>query len=120
MTKEEQLKSNRLRPKANGKNKSKAIKNDKYLSWCHNQDLPCFSCGKRGVIELHHVKEASTDIKDDTKVIPLCGIECHRLGRMLSAHGTPKKFREVYPITEQERHAKEIYKRFKYEVNGYV
>ena len=95
------IKHNRLKPK----NK----KLPKYLSYLHTQDLACFICGERNEIELHHIKEASSDEKDDSKVIPLCGNECHRLGLIISAHGTPKLFREKYPIAVQIEFADKLY-----------
>ena len=88
-------------------------KNNNYLAWLHNQSLTCMSCGKQNGIELHHVKRYSSDPKDDRKVIPLCGVECHRLGTVLSAHGTPVKFREEYPMEYQEAYAQKLYSLYK-------
>ena len=90
----------------------KPKKNPKYLSWCHSQELCCFSCGGYNKIELHHLKLASSDDKDDTKVIPLCGEECHRNGMILSAHSTPRAWRKIYPIRMQLEYANELYSRY--------
>jgi hypothetical protein len=46
--------------------------------------------------------------RDDSKVIMLCGIECHRLGK-LSAHGNTKGFNEALPKAEQFAIAKELF-----------
>ena len=86
----------------------KPVKDSKYLSWLHCQNLGCFICGEHNQIELHHIKECSSDSKDDTKVIGLCGESCHRNGTELSAHGTPKKFREKYPIEYQLKYAEKL------------
>ncbi len=104
LSKKEQTSSNRLKPKPQ--------KNKEYLSWCHSQELPCFSCGGHNNIELHHVKNCSSDDRDDTKVIPLCGEECHRNGMKLSPHGTPKAWRKTYPIQMQLDYADELYRRY--------
>ncbi len=48
-------------------------------------------------------------------VIPLCGVEHHRLGTELSAHGTPKKFREVFPVQSQRNYATILYNEYKEE-----
>ena len=105
LTKKQQTSSNRLKPKPQ--------KNKDYLSWLHNQeDIVCFSCGKQNGLEAHHVKEFSSDVKDDTKVLMLCGNECHRLGMKLSPHGTPKAWREIYPMNMQLDYANELYRRY--------
>lgn len=83
-----------------------------FLEWLHIQIKPCFVCDGLNVIEWHHVKRDSTCQKDHTRLIPLCGESCHRLGTVLSAHGTPSKFRETYPISEQMEYAKKIYEEF--------
>ncbi len=107
LTKEAQLKRNvRL--------KEKPLKDKAYLKWLHEVKRPhCFVCGKRNGIELHHVKDGSSDVKNDHMVIPLCGVEHHRLGTELSAHGTPKKFREVFPVQSQRNYAKILYNEYK-------
>ena len=128
-SKDQQTNHNRLKPKKEstfGKNKS-PLKGSKkrltkkstitkiekeYLEWLQNQDYPCFVCGKRNNIEWHHVKENSTDKKNHTRLIPLCGESCHRNGQILSAHGTPVKWRETYSMEEQNHHAKKIYMDF--------
>ena len=105
-----EIKANRIKPKYSGKNKPKITNEDKeYLAWLQLQDYNCFCCGKQNGIEYHHVKENSSDRKDHTLLIPLCGVECHRLGQTLSAHGTPKKWREVFPIHKQKLAAAKIY-----------
>ena len=88
-------------------------KEPNYLKWLHEVKHPeCFACGKINGIELHHIKEASSDNKDDRLVIPLCGIECHRLGSVLSAHGTPKKFRDTFPFDMQKEYAMALYEEY--------
>ena len=98
------------------KKKSKPFKDKEYLAWLHNQELKCFACGGYATmddgIELHHVKETSSDKRNDNEVIPLHGIKCHRLGVELSAHLTPKKFRETFPVGAQLKYAKELYNRY--------
>jgi len=104
LSKKQQTKSNRIKPTA--------IKEPKYLAYLHTQNLVCFSCGKQNKIELHHIKRYSSDLKNDTHTIPLCGEECHRTGTELSAHGTPKKFRELYPMEVQIGYANELYRAY--------
>ena len=92
---------------------SKPLKDQKYLSWLHEVKQPeCYCCGKTNGIELHHVKEGSSDVKNDHFVIPLCGVECHRLGTVLSAHGTPKLFRETFPTHDQKEYAFNLYQEY--------
>jgi len=117
-TKADQLKSNRIKPKKSQKNKDrvkpKGLSDKPFMTWLHDVKQPvCFSCGRQNGIELHHIKEASTDAKNDREVLPLCGIECHRLGKMLSAHGTPSQFREVYPVKKQRAYALKLYLEYK-------
>ncbi len=81
----------------------------KFLRVLKGMDLPCFVCGKHGSIELHHIKEASGDTKNHRRVLPLCGDTCHRLGLELSAHGTPKKFREIFPMEMQYKFADKLF-----------
>lgn len=102
------------------RNKSKSnivSKEDReYMDWLHKEEqgynYHCFVCGNNNssdTTEWHHVKERSGDIKDHKRQIPLCGNEHHRLGTVLSAHGTPKKFRETYPMEVQYKYAEKIY-----------
>jgi len=94
--------------------KPKAKKLPKYLEWLHNQnDIVCFSCGKQNGLEVHHVKETSTDERDDSKVLMLCGEECHRNGMKLSPHSTPVAWRRVYPIQMQLDYASDLFRRYK-------
>lgn len=124
ITKADQLKHNK-KPKVStfGKSKSfikkKSTKNlattheKDYLHWLHTQEVPCFACNKMGnSIEWHHVKEHSSDKKDHTSLIPLCGEECHRLGSY-SVHGNPRWFRDTFPIESQREVAKIFYEEFK-------
>ena len=105
LSKKAQVSSNRLKPKP--------FKDPKYLSWLHAQGLCCFSCGGYNKIELHHVKQFSSDHKDDRQVIPLCGEECHRNGMKLSPHGTPKAWRKIYPMQMQLDYAEMLYSKYK-------
>lgn len=88
-----------------------------FLNWLHQceQRYPCFVCGKinsSDPIEWHHVKGHSYDKKNHKRLIPLCGVEHHRLGAELSAHSTPSNFRETFPLKLQMIHAKSIYDDF--------
>jgi len=112
-----------------------------YSDWLHQEEqgykYPCFACGasysdnsvislkhlanidvnkettfQSDAIEWHHIKEASSDKKNHLELLPLCGNKCHKLGTVLSAHGTPKKFKSVFPIDVQRKYARDIYKDF--------
>ena len=119
LSKKSQTKSNRIKAPYCGKNKNRkgdkkvTDEDKKYLSYLQTTDYSCMVCGQSNGIEWHHVKRDSTDKKDNTRLVPLCGIEHHRLGSTLSAHGTPKKFREKFSMKFQFRYAKEIYDEFK-------
>ncbi len=103
----------RLKSKPSKKNKKKITDEDKeFLKWAKLQDLPCFACGEYGSIELHHVRENSCSSRSHAEIIPLCGEKCHRLGVELSAHGTPRKFRQVFPASVQKEAAKLLYNRY--------
>ena len=104
------IKTRRLRPKPSTKNKKSITDEDKkYLEWLQEQAYPCFVCGGYNGIEWHHVKEFSSDKKNHKRLIPLCGVEHHRLGQVLSPHGTPKKWREIYSMEVQNECADSIY-----------
>ncbi|MDD3443166.1 MAG: HNH endonuclease signature motif containing protein [Sulfurimonas denitrificans] len=109
------IKTNRIKPKYNGKNKKKITSEDKeYLEWLQNQSYKCFVCGKinpNDPIEWHHIKLHSTDKKNHKRLIPLCGSH-HRLSNDISAHSTPKKFRKLYPIEMQNEFADKIYRKY--------
>jgi hypothetical protein len=102
--------------------KESVIKDPDFLRWLHEEKKPvCMVCGKRNSqdpIELHHVKRCSSDPKNDTQVIPLCGNEHHRLGMSLSAHGTPRYFREIFSIDFQKEYANELYDEYLVELMG--
>jgi len=112
ITKEQQLKHNK-KPKASMKNKPKITNEDKeYLQWLQELYYPrCYVCYTQANIEFHHVKKHSSDRKNHKLLIPLC-LEHHRNSKELSAHRTPKKFRELYPIEEQKEKANKIYKEY--------
>ncbi len=101
----------RIKPKFDGSNQKEISPDDRvYLKWLKEFAVyPCFVCGGFNGIEWHHVKEVSSDVKNHKRLIPLCGVEHHRLGSVLSAHGTPKKWRETYLMEEQEEAADKIY-----------
>ena len=83
-----------------------------YLSWLHNVEQPCcMVCNIQVGINMHHVKENSTDYRDDSKIIPLC--YSHHLGNELSPHGTPSVFRKIYPMEQQLEFANELFRRYK-------
>ena len=121
------IKDGRLKPKPvgtfgkakkpyKGKNRNRkgsVSDSDKsFLSWLQSSSYGCMVCGRHDGIEWHHVKLNSCSKKDHTKLIPLCGIEHHRVGTVLSAHGTPKKFRETYSIEYQEDYALSIFNEY--------
>lgn len=118
LTKKDQTKSNRLKKPYNGKNRNRkgntniAANDKKYLEYLKNTSYACFVCGKHNGIEWHHVKRDSTDKKNHKRLIPLCGVEHHRLGNVLSAHGTPKKFRATFSMEFQNSYADEIYEEY--------
>ena len=112
ITKTDQLKHNK-KPKVStfGKKKytikKKSVKNvvtkdeQKYLNWLHEEYYPrCMICHTQSNIEFHHVKNRSSDRKNHLRLIPLC-YNHHRLSSDISAHGAPKKFRDVYPYEDQ-------------------
>ncbi len=100
----------RIKPKFDGSNQKEISAEDKnYLEWLQMQVYPCFVCGGFNGIEWHHVKEVSSDTKNHKRLIALCGVEHHRLGQTLSAHGTPKKWRDTYSMEEQNEAADKIY-----------
>ncbi len=79
-----------------------------YIKWFHEvYQPPCFVCGTFLGIEFHHIKEHSTDKRIDSIAMPLCWYHHH--GYELSPHGTPVKFREVYPMELQLKFAADMY-----------
>lgn len=109
LTKKAQTKSNRLRPKPSMKNNRKVSGEDKaYLEYLQTTSYTCMVCGTGMNIEWHHVKRDSSDKKDHTSLIPLCYMH-HRLSDKISAHGTPKLFRQTYPVDAQRVLARKIY-----------
>ena len=91
--------------------KPQAVKDKKYLAWLRNSDQTCFVCGSYMGLEAHHMKENSTSKRTDEKVLVLCTE--HHVGTEFSPHGTPRKFREKYPIDYQERVAARKYLEYK-------
>ncbi len=59
----------------------------------------------------YNVLLKQNDKKIHTKLIPLC-VEHHRLSNVLSAHGTPKLWRETFSMLDQEIRANELHERF--------
>jgi len=94
----------------NGTLKPKPLKDKAFLSWMHSQSFGCIVCGNPQ-IELHHIKEHSSDVKNDHEVLPLCEFH-HKYSDHLSPHGSPKKWREVYPIEEQRAIAQKYYEEY--------
>jgi len=82
-----------------------------YLQWLQDQPYKCFACGKQNGIEWHHVKLNSVDKKNHKRLIPLCGVEHHRLGE-LSPHGNPRKWREKFSMKIQNDFADKIYQEY--------
>ena len=95
--------------------KEKPLKDKAFLSWMHSQGFGCIVCGNPQ-IELHHVKEHSSEVKNDHEVLPLCEFH-HKYSDYISPHGSPKKWREVYPIEFQKQMAKVYYERYLDETN---
>ena len=115
-TKEEQLKKAKKKKVSTFgkknilKKKSQNLSKDEkdYLDWLQNQSYVCFVCGQQNGIEWHHVKKFSSDKKNHFRLIPLCFMH-HRISNELSAHGTPRKFRDLYPLDIQNIFANNIY-----------
>ena len=118
-TKNEQLKKDKVKKVSTfGKKKSclkkRSAKNQiskdekDYLDWLQNQSYGCFVCGQQNGIEWHHVKKFSSDKKNHFRLIPLCFMH-HRISNELSAHGTPKLWRETYTYEEQLQFAATIH-----------
>jgi len=118
-TKEQQLKSQRLRPKkestfGNRKPiKKKRITTDDELDFCNwlheeaqMQKYKCMVCGSP-VYHYHHVKEYSSDKKRQFVQIPLCNE--HHMGTSLSPHGSPKLFRQTYTMKYQNAQALKLH-----------
>jgi len=94
--------------------KEKPVKCKEYLDWFHNQGFCCLICGN-SQIEAHHIKNTSSDIKDDRYLLPLCEFH-HKYSDHMSPHGSPKKWREAYPMDVQMAISTKLYERFKNEV----
>ena len=111
---------NRLRPKPSSKNTARSIKPDtfkspEYLHWLHNDRQPsCALCCRSyfSGMEIHHIRDKSVLGRDDSKVIMLCGVDCHRLG-VFSAHGNTKEFNEMLPKEWQFGIAYELFEEWK-------
>lgn len=100
------IKHKKLRPKPK--------KQPKFLRWLHEVEQPsCMVCGTKTGVQMHHIKNHSTDQRNDFFIIPLC--YDHHLGNELSPHGTPSVFKEKYPLDVQKEHANKLYKRYKNE-----
>ena len=103
---------NRIKPKYSNKNKKPiATEDSEYLQWLQTQQYQCFVCGTYENIEMHHIKKHSNDKKNHKELIPLCVMH-HRLSNELSAHNTPTKFRELYPIKKQREYARTLYNNY--------
>ena len=86
----------------------KHVAEPKYIKYFHEVlQPPCFVCGGFIGIEFHHVKEHSTDERIDSIGMALC--HEHHHGTVLSPHGTPVKFKEVYPMSVQFKNAAIMY-----------
>jgi hypothetical protein len=94
--------------KRNAPLKEKPFKSTEYLAWFHNQGFGCMVCGNPH-IEAHHIKEHSSDHRDDKYILPLCEFH-HKFSDHLSPHGSPKKWREAYPLDLQKSIATKIFK----------
>lgn len=99
--------------------KEKVFKDREYMRWLHEVEQPsCIVCGTYYGIQIHHVKESSSDKRNDNEVIPLCYE--HHLGNEFSAHGTSKKFKEEYPVDYQLYVADKLYLKYKKETKCLV
>ena len=87
----------------------KVYKDPEYLRWVH-ENQKCLVCGSND-IELHHCKDKSIKGRDDRYVLALCPNH-HRCSE-LSPHGTPKLFKERYPISAQIQTAHQLYETYK-------
>lgn len=111
--KQSKFNHNRIKPKYKHEKKQKITQEERdYLQWLQLETFSCVVCGTANMIEMHHVKEHSIDKKDHKRLIPLC-VEHHRLSNELSAHGTPRKFKELYPVEFQNELADKIYLLYK-------
>ena len=88
----------------------------RYLTWLHEDAqtfrFKCFVCNRinpNDPIKWHHLKKHSSDKKNHKRMIPLCDNEHHRLGKVMSPHGTPRKFRETYSQEIQNKVADKIW-----------
>ena len=106
LSKKMQTSSNRLKPEI--------VKDRKYLSWLHESGQSCMICNVEIGLEAHHVKRDSTDKRSDDSCLILCWEHHH--GTELSPHGTPKLFREMYPIEWQKNEANKLYNQYKKEI----
>lgn len=80
-----------------------------YLQYSKEQELPCWICGKFAH-DRHHPKEFSSDKKVHTQILPLC--KEHHTGNELSPHGTPRKWREKFPIDFQRKEGDRYYQEY--------
>lgn len=89
-----------------------------YLNWLdrHRSGFTCLVCGF-GRVEFHHVKRDSTDRKNHKRLIPLCQNH-HTLSDKLSAHGTPRKWRQTYSMEFQNQLADRIYNNYLNDVDN--
>lgn len=98
--------------------KPKVFKDKEYLRWLHEVEQPCCLVCKSYVgVQMHHVKESSSDKRNDNEVIPLC--YNHHLGEEFSVHGTARKFKQEYPLEYQLFVADSLYFKYKREKNDY-
>lgn len=83
-----------------GKKRSTITKEEQaYLDYVQTIQRPCIRCHKinpQDGIEWHHIKQYSSDKKDHSRLIPLCGNECHKNGKE-SVHGNKKGFFLKFP-----------------------
>ena len=125
-SKQDQLKKDKVKKVSTFGNKKSCLKKKSkkslltkeeqdYLTWLQGRENSvCFVCGKRNFnddLEWHHVKQSSSDKKNHFRLIPLCGHLHHRNGD-LSPHGSPKNFRNTYPLYIQMAYAESIHKEY--------
>lgn len=103
MTKEEQLYKHK---------EPKVIRDRDYLTWLKSQPLKCFVCGTNQNIELHHIKQSSSQPKNDRQMLSLCSYH-HRYSHEISPHSNAKAWRQAYSYEMQLDYAEKLYQEYK-------
>ena len=121
LAEDREIKVDRIKPKFDGTNDTYVtILEQQFMDWLHEEEqfkyYACIVCGRKenyeDSIDWHHIKEASGDKKNHKKQIPACHNRCHILGKELSIHGTPVKFRQRFSWKRQNEIADSVFSRF--------